>query len=46
MAFRILEQQRGSAGAQHAIGDFGHFQLGVDFHGDAFELAQFFRVVR
>jgi hypothetical protein len=35
----LFEQQGGAAGAQHAIGDLGHFQHGIHFHRDALELA-------
>ena len=44
LPFGILEQQRRAAGAQHAVGDFGHFQFGVDLDGDALELAHFFKL--
>ncbi len=43
-AFGFLEQQRRAARAQHTVGDFSHFEFGVDFDGDAFQLAEAFEL--
>ena len=43
-ALGLLEQQRRAAGAQHAVADFGHFQLRVDLDGDALQLAELFEL--
>ena len=42
-AFRVLEQQRGPAGARDAVGDLGDFEHRVHFGGDALEFAALFQ---
>jgi hypothetical protein len=38
-ALRALEQERRTAGLDHAIGDLGDLEVGVDLGGDAPQLA-------
>ena len=40
----FFEQQGGALGAQHAVGNLGHFQARRDRRGDAFELAHAFEL--
>ncbi|MNQ50359.1 hypothetical protein D3C85_642960 [compost metagenome] len=40
----IFKQQGGALGAQHAVGNFGHFQPGRDRRGDAFQVAHPFKL--
>ena len=43
VTFRIFEQQGRAAGAQRAVGDFGHFEFGIDLGLDAHQLAALFQ---
>ena len=38
-AHGVFKQERRPFGAQHAVGDFGHFQMRRNGHGDAFQAA-------
>lgn len=40
----LFEQQGRALGAQHAVGNLGHFQARRDRRGDAFELAHAFKL--
>src|SRR5205823_14535000 len=42
--FRSLEQQRGSAGFEHAIADLGHLEALIDLDANALELAAAFEL--
>ena len=44
MPFGFFEKQSRSAGAQHAVGDFGHFQTGIDLHRNPLEFAKGFEL--
>ena len=37
MSLWFFEQQRGTAGLQHAVTNFGYLKAGIDFGGDALE---------
>ena len=40
MAFRLLEQERGTAGLQHAVADFGDLEPRIDFDAHALQLTE------
>ena len=44
MAFRPLEQQRGSAGLEDAVADLGHLEPRVDLDRDALQFAALFEL--
>ena len=39
VSLRFLEQQRRTAGPQHAVANFGHLEARIDLDADALELA-------
>ncbi len=43
-ANRLLEQNRRAFGAQHAVADFGHFELRIDLNAHPLQLAGFFQL--
>ena len=43
VALGLLEQQGGAAGLHGAVGELGDFEDGIDFEGDALQLAGFFQ---
>ena len=46
VAFRVLEQQRRAPGAQCAVADLGHFEMGIDLGTDAPELSTGLKLVK
>jgi len=42
-AFRVLEQQCGATGAQGAVGDLGHFKVGVHFVANTYQFTALFQ---
>ena len=45
IALGVFKQQRRTTCPQCTVADFGHFQMGVDFNADAFQLTQLLQLV-